>query len=119
MKCAQCYGRGWVIPHWEPHSAPKIVECASCEGTGVIRDNLGPASVLQPSPAPTDGIDTWLLVVKDMEERRQLGLKKYGQPVHPDNGRDSLVDAYQEALDLVVYLRNEIEKRERERNATR
>jgi hypothetical protein len=33
-------------------------------------------------------------------------------PLQPHNGRDALADAYQEALDLVVYLRQEIAERE-------
>lgn len=52
--------------------------------------------------------DVWLLVIKDMEERRIHGIEKYGTPVQPFNGRDPLVDAYQEALDLCVYLRQAI-----------
>lgn len=61
-------------------------------------------------PQPSQG-DVWLLVLKDMEERRKHGIEKYGVPVQPDNGRDPLVDAYQEALDLCVYLRQAIEER--------
>lgn len=64
-----------------------------------------------PDPLAT-GRDCWLLVIADMEERRQLGIRKYGVPVRADNGRDALTDAYQEALDLCVYLRQEIEKRD-------
>ncbi len=57
------------------------------------------------------GRDCWLLVILDMKERRRHGIEKYEVPVRPDNGRDHLIDAYQEALDLCVYLRAEIEKR--------
>jgi len=62
--------------------------------------------------------DVWKLVMGDMENRRQGGIKKYGTPLQADNGRDPLVDAYQEALDLTVYLRQEIERRRLE-NANR
>ncbi len=65
----------------------------------------------QQAPLPSSG-DVWLLVLKDMEERRQLGIRKYGVPVQPGNGRDALTDAYQEALDLCVYLRQVIAERE-------
>lgn len=64
----------------------------------------------QASPKPSEG-DVWLLVLKDMEARRLHGIEKYGVPVQPYNGRDPLVDAYQEALDLCVYLRQAIEQR--------
>lgn len=63
----------------------------------------------QGPPGPSSG-DCWLLVMADMEARRAHGIEKYGRPVQPDNGRDALVDAYQEALDLCVYLRQEIEE---------
>lgn len=52
-----------------------------------------------------------MLVLKDMEERRLHGIEKYGLPVQPFNGRDPLVDAYQECLDLCVYLRRAVEER--------
>lgn len=52
-----------------------------------------------------------MLVLKDMEDRRRGGVEKYGTPLQPNNGRDALVDAYQEALDLCVYLRQAIEER--------
>jgi hypothetical protein len=49
-----------------------------------------------------------------MKERDQAGLAKYGTRLQPFNGRDALVDAYQEALDLVVYLRQRIAERDEE-----
>lgn len=64
----------------------------------------------QEPPQPSSG-DVWLLVLKDMEERRLHGIEKYGTPVQSFNGRDPLIDAYQEALDLCVYLRQAIEER--------
>lgn len=57
--------------------------------------------------------DVWLLVLKDMEGRRLHGIEKYGTPLQAHNGRDPLVDAYQEALDLCVYLRQAIEERKK------
>jgi hypothetical protein len=65
----------------------------------------------QQPPQPSTG-DIWLLVLKDMEQRRLHGIDKYGTTVQPNNGRDALTDAYQEALDLCVYLRQAIEERE-------
>jgi hypothetical protein len=64
----------------------------------------------QAPPAPASG-DCWLLVMADMEARRLHGIEKYGRPVQPHNGRDVLIDAYQEALDLCVYLRQAIEEK--------
>ena len=64
----------------------------------------------QQPPKPASG-DVWLLVLKDMEDRRTHGIDKYGTPLQTHNGRDPLIDAYQEALDLCVYLRQAIEER--------
>jgi hypothetical protein len=55
----------------------------------------------------------WDLVIKDMHGRDKEGRAKYGTPLQPFNGRDVLIDAYQEALDLVVYLRQAIYEREK------
>ena len=66
----------------------------------------------QQPPNPSEG-DCWLLVIEDMEKRRLYGIEKYGVPVQPFNGRDPLIDSYQEALDLCVYLRQAIEERKK------
>lgn len=70
-----------------------------------------PALHLQPDPR-SDGTDVWPLVISDMNDRNHLGKVKYGIPLRIHNGRDALVDAYQEVLDLSVYLRQEIEERQ-------
>jgi hypothetical protein len=51
------------------------------------------------------------MVAEDLEARKQLGLKRYGSLLQPNNGRDNLQDAYEEVLDLAVYLKTEIEER--------
>ena len=70
-------------------------------------------------PPPLDGTApaTWDLVLADMRERDKVGAMKYRVRHQYDNGRDHLVDAYQEALDLCVYLRAEIERRKVEQAA--
>ena len=65
----------------------------------------------QPSPTKTQGAAIWDLVTSDMRDRDKVGRERYGTPLQTNNGRDALVDAYQEALDLVVYLRQAIEER--------
>ena len=65
----------------------------------------------QPPPTRGRGPAIWELVVADMRERDQLGLCRYGTRLEAHNGRDALMDAYQEALDLCVYLRQAIEER--------
>ena len=65
----------------------------------------------QPAPQENESIPVWDLVIADMRERDRVGRQRYGTPLQANNGRDALVDAYQEALDLVVYLRQAIEER--------
>jgi hypothetical protein len=50
--------------------------------------------------------------MQDMQSRHELGIKRYGTPLQPHNGRDALRDAYEEALDLAVYLRTAIFERD-------
>lgn len=65
----------------------------------------------QPSPKPNRHKPSWHLVIADMLARDNFGRSKYNTPLQPNNGRDSLQDAYEEALDLCVYLKNAIEER--------
>ena len=68
----------------------------------------------QPPPTPGTG-DVWRELIDAagdahpdlvplMEERRQLGIDRYGQPLQRGDGRDHLADAKQELLDAAVYL---------------
>jgi hypothetical protein len=69
----------------------------------------------QPAPIPNTQTPIVDLVMEDMKARKQLGIKRYGTALQPFNGRDALVDAYEEALDLAIYLRQALEeKRQRE-----
>lgn len=72
----------------------------------------------QPNPVANDNPPTWNLVIRDLEvnnailviedarARDAVGRERYGVPLQPGNERDSLRDAYEEALDLMVYLKN-------------
>lgn len=77
------------------------------------RDNRNLADTnAQPAPAHNDKPAVWSLVMRDMTERDIFGAEKYGTRLQSGNGRDFLLDAYQEALDLVVYLRGAIYERD-------
>lgn len=52
------------------------------------------------------------LVIADIEERRQLGINRYGTALQSFNGRDALRDAYEEAIDLCMYLKQTIVERD-------
>lgn len=66
----------------------------------------------QPKPIVNDNYPVWELVKQDMAKRNEFGIKKYGTPLQGFNGRDALKDAYEEALDLCVYLRTAIFERD-------
>jgi hypothetical protein len=51
------------------------------------------------------------LVIADIQARKAVGLERYGTLLQAHNGRDALLDAYQEALDLAIYLRQALEER--------
>jgi hypothetical protein len=83
----------------------------------------------QPPPKASDAPAIWPIVIREVEERLsrsldggpfatvaklflddarerdRIGRERYGTPLQARNGRDALVDAYQEQLDAVVYLR--------------
>ncbi len=71
------------------------------------------AMVADPQPPPLPGKTRILdLVVEDLTQRAEAGRLKYHTYLLAHNGRDALIDAYQEALDLAMYLRQAIEERE-------
>jgi hypothetical protein len=75
---------------------------------------------VQPRPTRNNERPTWDLVVSDLrqmhetrvipsvEERDRQGFLKYGVRLQPHNGRNSTLDAFEESMDLVVYLKNAI-----------
>lgn len=65
-----------------------------------------PYNVPEPIPVKNDFPAVWDLVIKDMQDRDKMGQEKYNTRLQPFNGRNNLVDAYQELLDLTVYLRS-------------
>lgn len=66
----------------------------------------------QPLPKKNQGPAIGPLVAIDIHSRNKLGVKKYGTVLQPNNGRDALKDAYEEALDLCQYLRQALFERD-------
>lgn len=88
----------------------------------------------QPAPKPTDRKPVWPMVIediysmakthsvelvpdnpimdviKDMQDRDSIGQTRYGVRLTSHNGRNHLIDAYQEMLDALVYLRAHIDE---------
>lgn len=65
----------------------------------------------QPKPVNQRGPKIFPLVIQDLQDRDVLGQQTYNAELHAIDGRDHLVDGYQECLDMAVYLRQEIEER--------
>jgi hypothetical protein len=63
----------------------------------------------EPNPEGS-GVDVTSLVKEDLEQRAREGERKYGERLTTFNGRDALIDAYQEVLDLALYLRQLIQE---------
>lgn len=78
-----------------------------------------PATRVEPRPTAGSGVDVLPSLLErvealglpfasklraDLEARSAFGEAKYGTRLRAWNGRDAAVDAYQEALDLLMYL---------------
>jgi hypothetical protein len=86
-----------------PHSCT----CGAC----VMAPVRNPATEVQQGSVANSSTAIADLVLADIGARDAFGAKKYGTRLQANNGRDALMDAYQEALDLVFYLRQELEER--------
>lgn len=78
----------------------------------MIPERAGREGDSQPLPIVNDASDIQSAVIADIEARRQVGIARYGTALQPGNQRDSLRDAYEEALDLACYLRQAIAERD-------
>lgn len=63
-------------------------------------------------------VTTWDYVKEDITQREEMGALKYGKYLTPNTKEDMLQHAYEEALDLVVYLKTLILQREKLKNAS-
>ena len=64
----------------------------------------------QPNPIKNKNKPIVDLVIADMKERKKQGIKTYGVALQAFNGRNALQDAYEEALDLAMYLKQAMEE---------
>lgn len=70
------------------------------------------AGIPEPMPVHNDSPAIWDLVIEDMHARDSIGKDRYNTRLQPFNGRDALMDAYQEVLDMAAYLRQVIYERD-------
>ncbi len=73
---------------------------------------MSEASEHQPDPKQGEQVVVDV-VLADIRERAEVGKVKYGTYLETNNGRSALWDAYQEAIDLVMYLRQALLEQER------
>lgn len=66
----------------------------------------------QPLPTTNDHPVIQTLVETDIKARIAIGIQRYGSALQPHNGRDALKDAYEEAMDLTMYLRQVLYERD-------
>jgi hypothetical protein len=95
-----------IMHHW----ANEVIKNKEKMGTGLIGGH-GP-DVPEKPPVENDYPYMWKQVIKDMKKRDKMGVEKHKVHLQPFNGRNSLWDAYQELLDLIVYLRTYIYEQE-------
>ena len=96
---------GWPRAHTEFVVSEYVESFVSVE-------DCDPATVKQHAPKGK-GSPILGMVLADLTNRALEGKEKYGEPLLANNGRNALWDAYQEALDLAMYLRQAIEEQER------
>lgn len=122
-----CPGWGWVVngnhPEFE-ETNPECLELQSFIGIDswvvarpdfvpfVSVEDAQPATAKQPAPSGK-GDPILGMVLTDLTNRALEGREKYGEALKANNGRNALWDAYQEALDLAMYLRQAIEEQHR------
>ena len=94
-----------------PWAATEYVVSEYVEQVVSVED-CDPATVKQHAPKGK-GSPILGMVLADLTNRALEGKEKYGEPLLANNGRNALWDAYQEALDLAMYLRQAIEEQER------
>lgn len=97
--------RGEVLGDWRD-TLEKRPEQAKFEPFVSVEDA---ATAKQPAPKGS-GNPILGMVLADLANRALEGKEKYGEPLLAHNGRNPLWDAYQEALDLAMYLRQAIEE---------
>ncbi|MHA2265261.1 MAG: cyclic-phosphate processing receiver domain-containing protein, partial [Candidatus Thorarchaeota archaeon] len=93
-----------VVHSWNIEAGKEMVAKLTDVGYDAVyrpfEPQFNPQFDVMPQPAPVgEGDKVWRAVVKDMKARNKFGTAKYGTPLKTFNGRNALIDAYQECLD--------------------
>jgi hypothetical protein len=88
-------------PGWYENPAPRDVGAESAHD--IVVESLYSLDGRLLRPIRADRYKLLRLLSRDLEDRRDFGLDRYGQTLQPGNGRDTLIDLYQEQLDGLAY----------------
>lgn len=80
--------------------------------TASFGQNSSHTDSTQPKPS-AGGQSVTEAVIQDFQTRRKYGIKKYGQELLTVDGRDTLIEIYQELMDAVVYTKKALMEREK------
>jgi hypothetical protein len=105
-----------LLDYSPPYSwtCPRCHEVVENEKFCPICRGAGPKDAATPEPEPKHNgtRPVTLMVIEDLLARDRAGWERYGGPLQAGDGRNGVMDAYQEALDLAQYLRKELAERE-------
>lgn len=96
-KCATCMGE--PCEH-ECHAFPSPIH--------QLPSRAGREGDSQPLPTPNEAPDVQSAVIADIERRREVGISRYGTALQPHNGRNALLDLYEELLDAAMYVKQRL-----------
>lgn len=66
----------------------------------------------QPLPVANEHRDIQSRVIEDIAARREVGISRYGTALQPHNGRDAMLDLYEELLDACMYAKQVMVERD-------
>lgn len=103
----KCANPDWHIGHDYEGSASDLAAGAyHCPG------NLKEREGDQALPIINDRQDIQSMVIADIEERRRIGISRYGTALQAFNGRDALKDLYDELIDGAMYVKQAMVERD-------
>jgi len=106
MKLKQCDCGAHDMADRFGSDTPHAVGCAC------LPERAGREGDSQDLPIVNESEFVQSAVIRDIESRLELGIRRYGTGLQPNNGRDMLLDAYEEALDLAIYLKGALIERD-------
>jgi hypothetical protein len=112
IRCPDCNGK--LVTDFDVDQGPFIrcLDCDKCFPPPATSPSGGfDAAARQPKSHGIE-VDLCTLVKQDLERRMEVGQKKYGERLRPFNGRDALLDLYQEVLDAAMYCRQMLYERD-------